>query len=69
MNEEKFKKHIAREEREQSYRDFCQDHGLDPEDETNREEWEENEKERDGHSWEQMDPEDEAGWIDNMHKD
>lgn len=68
-DDEEFDEWVARSKREDDYQDYCKQHNLDPEDEANWEEWEENEKERASHGWDQMDPDDADGWMDNILKE
>ena len=71
MNPKSFSRSTDEETRE--YLEFCEADDLDPESEESRLLWkefyEELKKERAGHDWDQMSPEDSDGWTDNMNKD
>jgi hypothetical protein len=74
MSYERFKRYIPSPETRDAYeaevefRQWCgeQEPKLDPQDEDARESYAEIQRES---RWDNMDPDDQAGWMDNMTKD
>lgn len=68
MNPENHEKKEASERQRADFLAYCEENELDPEDENSMDEYKEVMAET-ADGWEGMDPDDEAGWTDNMNKD
>lgn len=75
MSQEEFNAYCPRNESEESnhraeseFREYCQDQGVDFEDESEREGYNEMLEETGDKFWDNCSEDDKAGWIDNMNK-
>lgn len=57
----------AESEEEEEYQEYCKQHGLNPDDQANRDQFREMKDELDGY-WDDMDEDNRDGWNDNILK-